>query len=81
MEGGRQPGSMQKCLYLSKSGVTFAASLTHAAQPLIRSEWLDLSRKWDGGGRRKSGERAERERERGGGEKEPSYSCSVGSAL
>lgn len=43
-----------------KSGVTFAASLTHAVQPLIHSEWLDLSRKWDGGGRRKSRERAER---------------------
>lgn len=64
-----------------KSDVTFAASLTHAAQPLIRSEWLDLSRKWDGdaseGGRTES----ERDGEQEAGERELSYSCSVGSVL
>lgn len=47
-----------------KSGVTFVAPPTHAAEPLIHSEWLDLSRKWDGG--RKEEEQGASEMERDG---------------
>lgn len=80
MEGRRQPGSMQKCLYLSKSerdicGFTDTCSSTAHSQRVAGPEP-------EVGWRRKEEERrasGERERE-GGGEKEPSYSCSVGSA-
>lgn len=64
-----------------KSDVTFAASLTHAAQPLIHSEWLDLSRKWDGDANEGGRTESERDGEQEAGERELSYSCSVGSAL